>query len=101
MKSAGKARNNGLYRHIRTSKEIIRNLLNDYLNYQGHKPIFPDSPFLHDPRFSTQIYATYRVIGVSFGVSFGANNSASYVENHRLPAICSKALSTDSKLLCV
>ena len=27
MKSAGKARNNGLYRHIRTSKEIIRNLL--------------------------------------------------------------------------
>lgn len=30
MKSAGKARNNGLYRHIRTSKEIIRNLLNYY-----------------------------------------------------------------------
>lgn len=30
MKSAGKARNNGLYRHIRTSKEIIRNILNDY-----------------------------------------------------------------------
>lgn len=30
MKSAGKSRNNGLYRHIRTSKEIIRNLLNDY-----------------------------------------------------------------------
>lgn len=24
MKSAGKARSNGLYRHIRTSKEIIR-----------------------------------------------------------------------------
>ena len=33
MKSAGKARNNGLYRHIRTSKEIIRNLLNDYTKY--------------------------------------------------------------------
>ena len=33
MKSAGKARNNGLYRHIRTSKEIIRNLLNDLLKY--------------------------------------------------------------------
>lgn len=32
MKSAGKARNNGLYRHIRTSKEIIRNLLNDSHN---------------------------------------------------------------------
>lgn len=33
MKSAGKARNNGLYRHIRTSKEIIRNLLNDSNKY--------------------------------------------------------------------
>lgn len=32
MKSAGKARSNGLYRHIRTSKEIIRNLLNDFMN---------------------------------------------------------------------
>lgn len=32
MKSAGKARSNGLYRHIRTSKEIIRNLLNDCKN---------------------------------------------------------------------
>ena len=35
MKSAGKARNNGLYRHIRTSKEIIRNLLNDSYNKNG------------------------------------------------------------------
>ena len=35
MKSAGKARNNGLYRHIRTSKEIIRNLLNDYEKYKN------------------------------------------------------------------
>ena len=34
MKSAGKARSNGLYRHIRTSKEIIRNLLNDYNNHR-------------------------------------------------------------------
>ena len=34
MKSAGKARNNGLYRHIRTSKEIIRNLLNDCVTYK-------------------------------------------------------------------
>ena len=37
MKSAGKARSNGLYRHIRTSKEIIRNLLNDYKrNIKSH-----------------------------------------------------------------
>lgn len=35
MKSAGKARNNGLYRHIRTSKEIIRNLLNDYIKFNN------------------------------------------------------------------
>lgn len=35
MKSAGKARSNGLYRHIRTSKEIIRNLLNDSIKYIG------------------------------------------------------------------
>ena len=38
MKSAGKARNNGLYRHIRTSKEIIRNLLNDLLNHIKQRP---------------------------------------------------------------
>lgn len=37
MKSAGKARSNGLYRHIRTSKEIIRNLLNDYCNINETK----------------------------------------------------------------
>ena len=37
MKSAGKARNNGLYRHIRTSKEIIRNLLNDLINRKNKK----------------------------------------------------------------
>lgn len=39
MKSAEKARNNGLYRHIRTSKEIIRNLLNDFvksIDFFGH-----------------------------------------------------------------
>lgn len=52
MKSAGKARNNGLYRHIRTSKEIIRNLLNDYANYdtktvrQNYALHDPKSPFL-------------------------------------------------------
>lgn len=40
MKSAGKARNNGLYRHIRTSKEIIRNLLNDYMkNRRNNKSL--------------------------------------------------------------
>ena len=39
MKSAGKARSNGLYRHIRTSKEIIRNLLNDYFNYNKNERV--------------------------------------------------------------
>ncbi|MFQ8639841.1 MAG: ABC transporter permease [Acutalibacteraceae bacterium] len=37
MKSAGKARSNGLYRHIRTSKEIIRNLLNDLKKEMAEK----------------------------------------------------------------
>lgn len=40
MKSAGKARSNGLYRHIRTSKEIIRNLLNDFFNYICSSPCY-------------------------------------------------------------
>lgn len=33
MKNAGKARSYGLYRHLRTSKEIIENLLNYYYKY--------------------------------------------------------------------
>ena len=32
MKNAGKARSYGLYRHLRTSKEIIENLLNYLLH---------------------------------------------------------------------
>lgn len=40
MKSAGKARSNGLYRHIRTSKEIIRNLLNDLFLTLGQTVFF-------------------------------------------------------------
>ncbi len=39
MKSAGKARSNGLYRHIRTSKEIIRNLLNDSFKSSKLSPL--------------------------------------------------------------
>lgn len=46
MKSAGKARNNGLYRHIRTSKEIIRNLLNDYDNHFVCAKLFAIGHFL-------------------------------------------------------
>ena len=44
MKSAGKARNNGLYRHIRTSKEIIRNLLNDYIEYYKNNSYKTEKP---------------------------------------------------------
>ena len=47
MKSAGKARSNGLYRHIRTSKEIIRNLLNDFIKYLKYEVFF-----LFQKRFS-------------------------------------------------
>lgn len=45
MKSAGKARSNGLYRHIRTSKEIIRNLLNYY--FQQYIPAMEHVSLLH------------------------------------------------------
>lgn len=44
MKSAGIARSNGLYRHIRTSKEIIRNLLNDFLKYFPKKKRLARAP---------------------------------------------------------
>ena len=51
MKSAGKARNNGLYRHIRTSKEIIRNLLNDsietYVSIRSYTLLYRILAFRH------------------------------------------------------
>ena len=41
MKNAGKARSYGLYRHLRTSKEIIENLLNYCNKYKWqHTCIF-------------------------------------------------------------
>lgn len=39
MKNAGKARSYGLYRHLRTSKEIIENLLNYCINVSNTLPI--------------------------------------------------------------
>ena len=51
MKSAGKARNNGLYRHIRTSKEIIRNLLNDYWKITLHRKTRANAVFRHSCGF--------------------------------------------------
>lgn len=46
MKNAGKARSYGLYRHLRTSKEIIENLLNYYNEhstlYCGLRPFLLD-----------------------------------------------------------
>ena len=55
MKSAGKARNNGLYRHIRTSKEIIRNLLND--SYKCFAFNLPGSFFLPiNLRYNLYVY---------------------------------------------
>lgn len=52
MKSAGKARNNGLYRHIRTSKEIIRNLLND--SYKNSNLLIPDGKSMGTYRFCNE-----------------------------------------------
>lgn len=66
MKNAGKARSYGLYRHLRTSKEIIENLLNYFLKKlyfitlqspdaswkaapSGNDRPFPDCPVLSVP----------------------------------------------------
>ena len=62
MKSAGKARSNGLYRHIRTSKEIIRNLLNDSNNKMMN--IGPDAgaclhPSIHRHQLMAQELVTF------------------------------------------
>ena len=57
MKSAGKARSNGLYRHIRTSKEIIRNLLNDYIKRFKIKD-FLNSLHHYTPP-SSDVYSTF------------------------------------------
>lgn len=70
MKSAGKARNNGLYRHIRTSKEIIRNLLNDLHNYfhlgEGDGKIFAQN-FLLKCQFSQQMnFARLDAVEIAF-----------------------------------
>lgn len=56
MKSAGKARSNGLYRHIRTSKEIIRNLLNDLNKHKSRNILV--SAFLH---FYTLLHRIYHL----------------------------------------
>lgn len=42
MKNAGKARSYGLYRHLRTSKEIIENLLNYSYNTRKMQRIGKD-----------------------------------------------------------
>ena len=62
MKSAGKARNNGLYRHIRTSKEIIRNLLNDSQKNTicGLHSICP-LPVCFDKRLAV-LYNIYKIV---------------------------------------
>ena len=44
MKNAGKARSYGLYRHLRTSKEIIENLLN--YSYKKHSKKAPQTESL-------------------------------------------------------
>lgn len=58
MKSAGKARNNGLYRHIRTSKEIIRNLLNDYFKLDDQQRVEPNGIALVSHRYCFKIAPT-------------------------------------------
>lgn len=61
MKSAGKARNNGLYRHIRTSKEIIRNLLNDSMFKSQKAAMARYTVFFHNMYRRFVLYNIYRV----------------------------------------
>ena len=69
MKSAGKARSNGLYRHIRTSKEIIRNLLNDYCitvlkNYKNEldrTKASANTPVSGSAEFAVQMIGPYKI----------------------------------------
>ena len=56
MKSAGKARSNGLYRHIRTSKEIIRNLLNDSKKYIAAHLDFCYDDFTNQIKHMTELF---------------------------------------------
>ena len=85
MKSAGKARNNGLYRHIRTSKEIIRNLLNDSYNVSenfscllcGRYRPQNTSPGHHMVRRGLPNYLVYQYF--PFGTMSGAPESGSFI----------------------
>ncbi|GEM_PF-3648335 len=66
MKNAGKARSYGLYRHLRTSKEIIENLLNYFI--KNHMNSKKDQ--LHQPVFSLFISNAYiRYIPMLFNYS--------------------------------
>lgn len=64
MKSAGKARNNGLYRHIRTSKEIIRNLLNDCGNNIKQQAERKGSACCFSTSINARLHKKSRNIGV-------------------------------------
>ena len=73
MKSAGKARSNGLYRHIRTSKEIIRNLLNDSNKHiKAPASFYKCSALLHDkPLFyRVTVHAYVPSNGICRGFAF-------------------------------
>ena len=59
MKSAGKARSNGLYRHIRTSKEIIRNLLNDSFNNNVSKDTSSIQKFRSSVALLLRVYTSH------------------------------------------
>lgn len=58
MKNAGKARSYGLYRHLRTSKEIIENLLNYYIKYIKIV-IFKESIIMHNLLSTTKENSLY------------------------------------------
>ena len=82
MKSAGKARNNGLYRHIRTSKEIIRNLLNDYTK----------SPYPIAPIWLFYILTFCLIYGFLYLLFYGCALIGNFIKMARIKCVLDSAL---------
>lgn len=84
MKNAGKARSYGLYRHLRTSKEIIENLLNYSLNTKKGDS-YTEAQMLKDlSQFSKQI--------TLWGSSRVVNKWVKFRENGTNPELAQKNL---------
>lgn len=90
MKSAGKARNNGLYRHIRTSKEIIRNLLNDSPQILNSA----DDLFGYNRNLPSALVCTnsFRLSGFNYTITCFSDNQSDMLAQNELTAFSNALL---------